>query len=258
MLEGNPQDESPEVMWGISVSSKRTAETPEWERSSDAGKKKLLVPPLFLLGGNQSRARRHFFPLRIWKKDGKHEEDLMLWSYKEICQAQGGFSCPPKSKQNHGKHEEDLMLWSYEEICQAQGGFSFPPKCKQNHGKHIEDLMLIQADFPPAASCFSWSMCRSGTRFDVLHHLSAQFALSVTLKTPCWEVLGMGDNYSVVNWALALQPLSAINPFFLTILYVICWLTLEAIINIWLWENEQIRHSLPSNCKPGDFFNIDF
>ena len=226
MLEGNPQDESPEVMWGISVSSKRTAETPEWERSSDAGKKKLLVPPLFLLGGNQSRARRHFFPLRIWKKDGKHEEDL--------------------------------MLWSYEEICQAQGGFSFPPKCKQNHGKHIEDLMLIQADFPPAASCFSWSMCRSGTRFDVLHHLSAQFALSVTLKTPCWEVLGMGDYYSVVNWALALQPLSAINPFFLTILYVICWLTLEAIINIWLWENEQIRHSLPSNCKPGDFFNIDF
>ena len=226
MLEGNPQDESPEVMWGISVSSKRTAETPEWERSSDAGKKKLLVPPLFLLGGNQSRARRHFFPLRIWKKDGKHEEDLMLWSYKEICQ--------------------------------AQGGFSFPPKCKQNHGKHIEDLMLIQADFPPAASCFSWSMCRSGTRFDVLHHLSAQFALSVTLKTPCWEVLGMGDYYSEVNWALALQPLSAINPFFLTILYVICWLTLEAIINIWLWENEQIRHSLPSNCKPGDFFNIDF
>ena len=192
MLEGNPQDESPEVMWGISVSSKRTAETPEWERSSDAGKKKLLVPPLFLLGGNQSRARRHFFPLRIWKKDGKHEEDLMLWSYKEICQ--------------------------------AQGGLSFPPNCKQNHGKHIEDLMLIQADFPPAASCFSWSMCRSGTRFDVLHHLSAQFALSVTLKTPCWEVLGMGDNYSVVNWALALQPLSAINPFFLTILYVICWL----------------------------------
>ena len=246
MLEGNPQDESPEVMWGISVSSKRTAETPEWERSSDAGKKKLLVPPLFLLGGNQSRARRHFFPLRIWKKDGKHEEDLMLWSYKEICQAQGGFSCPPKSKQNHGKHEEDLMLWSYEEICQAQGGFScppkskqnhgkhekdlmlwsyeeicqaqggfsFPPKCKQNHGKHIEDLMLIQADFPPAASCFSWSMCRSGTRFDVLHNLSAQFALSVTLKTPCWEVLGMGNYYWVVNWALALQPLSAINPFF--------------------------------------------
>ena len=150
------------------------------------------------------------------------------------------------------------MLWSYEEICQAQGGFSFPPKCKQNHGKHIEDLMLIQADFPPAASCFSWSMCRSGTRFDVLHNLSAQFALSVTLKTLCWEVLGMGDYYSVVNWALVLQPLSAINPFFLTILYVICWLTLEAIINIWLWENEQIRHSLPSNCKPGDFFNIDF
>ena len=150
----------------------------------------------FPAGRESVRAWRHYFPLRIWKKDGKHEEDLMLWSYKEICQ--------------------------------AQGGFSFPPKCKQNHGKHIEDLMLIQADFPPAASCFSWSMCRSGTRFDVLHHLSAQFALSVTLKTPCWEVLGMGDYYSVVNWALALQPLSAINPFFLTILYVICWLTFEA------------------------------
>ena len=86
----------------------------------------------------------------------------------------------------------------------------------------------------------------------------AQFALSVTLKTPCWEVLGMGDYYSEVNWALALQPLSAINPFFLTILYVICWLTFEAIINIWLWENEQIRHSLPSNCKQGDFLTLIF
>ena len=176
----------------------------------------------FPAGRESVKSKEAFLPPK------KLEESWQAWGrfyavkHEEICQAQGGFSCPPKSKQNHGKHEEDLMLWSYEEICQAQGGLSFPPKCKQNHGKHIEDLMLIQADFPPAASCFSWFMCRSSTRFDVLHHLSAQFALSVTLKTPCWEVLGMGDYYSEVNWALALQPLSAINPFFLTILYVIC------------------------------------
>ena len=111
MLEGNPQEESPEVMWGISVFSKRTAETTEWEGSSYAGKKKLLVPPLFLLGGNQSRVRRHFFPLKSWKKHGKHEKDLLLSPCEEICQAQGGFSCPPKGKQNHGKHEEDLKLY---------------------------------------------------------------------------------------------------------------------------------------------------
>ena len=96
MLEGNPQEESPEVMRGISFFSKKTAETTEWEGSSYAGKKKLLVPPLFLLGGNQSRVRRHFFTLKNWKKHGKHEEDLLLYPYEEICQAHGGFSCPPK------------------------------------------------------------------------------------------------------------------------------------------------------------------
>ena len=83
-------------MWGISASSKRTAETTELERSSDAGKKKRLMLPLFLLGGNQSRARKHFFPLRSWKKDGKHKEDLMLYKQKKSVKHKEAFLSPKK------------------------------------------------------------------------------------------------------------------------------------------------------------------
>ena len=167
---------------------------------------------------------RHFC---FFKKDSRNPRvGKKFWCWQEKTPCASPFPAGRESVKSKEaflppkKLEERWQAWGrfdavkHEEICQAQGGLSFPPKCKQNHGKHIEDLMLIQADFPPAASCFSWSMCRSGTRFDVLHHLSAQFALSVTLKTPCWEVLGMGDYYSVVNWDLELQPLSVINPFF--------------------------------------------
>ena len=51
MLEGNPQEESPEVMRGISFFSKKTAETTEWEGSSYAGKKNSLCPPFFCWEG---------------------------------------------------------------------------------------------------------------------------------------------------------------------------------------------------------------
>ena len=141
--EGNSQEESPEVMWGISVFSKRTAETTEWEGSSYGGKKKLLVPPLFLLGGNQSRVRRHFFTLKNWKKHGKHEEDLLLYPYEEICQAQGGFSCPPKVLaepwQAQGRFAA-VPLWR--NLSSARRLFLPPNLGKQNHGKNKEDLML--------------------------------------------------------------------------------------------------------------------
>ena len=45
---------------------------------------------------------------------------------KKSVKRKEAFLVPQKYKQNHGKHEEDLLLYLCEEICQAQGGFSCP------------------------------------------------------------------------------------------------------------------------------------
>ena len=72
----------------------------------------------------------------------------LFLSYEEICQAQGGFSCPPKGKQNHGKHEEDLKLCNssfsaMKKSVKQKEAFLATQKYKQNYGKHEEDLMLL-------------------------------------------------------------------------------------------------------------------